>query len=88
MRAQPRAQGRKAARDKGGQVRLRQHNREQRATEQAEARQARLAQNREANRRRRQAGRQSEPEQTSMPVVQDEWVQGKLDTFHAKSLSL
>jgi len=42
MRAQPRAQGRKAARDKGGQVRLRQHNREQRATEQAEARQARL----------------------------------------------
>ena len=68
--------------------RLRERNREQRAAEQAEARQARLARNREASRRRRQAERQSEPQRTSMPALEDEWVQGKLAAFHAKMSSL
>ena len=68
--------------------RRRERNREQRAAEQAEARQARLARNREASRRRRQAERQSEPQRTSMPALEDEWVQGKLAAFHAIMSSL
>ena len=68
--------------------RLHERNRQQRAAEQAEARQARLARNWEASRRRRQAERQSEPQQTSMPALEDEWVQGKLAAFHAKISSL
>ena len=68
--------------------RLRERNREQRAAEQVDARQARLARNREASRRRRQAERQSEPHRTSMPALEDEWVQGKLAAFHAKMSSL
>ena len=54
--------------------RLRERNRQQRAAEQADARQARLTRNREANQRRRQAETQPEPEQTSMPALEDEWV--------------
>ena len=67
---------------------MRERNRQQRAAEQAEARQARLTQNREANRRRRQAETQPEPERTSMPALEDEWVQGKLAGFHSKISSL
>ena len=54
--------------------RLRERNRQQRAAEQADARQARLTRNREANQRRRQAETQPEPERTSMPALDDEWV--------------
>ena len=67
---------------------MHERNHQQRAAEQADARQARLAQNREANRRRRQAETQPEPERTSMPALEDEWVQGKLSAFHSKMWSL
>ena len=68
--------------------RLRERDRQQRAAEQADARQARLTRNREANRRRRQAETQPELERTSMPALEDEWVQGKLAAFHSKISSL
>ena len=76
----------RAARDKRGQVRdyvSTTGNKGQLAQNREANRQRR-----EANRQRRQAGRHCEPERTSMPVVQDEWVQGKLGTFHAKMSSL
>lgn len=64
--------------------RLCQCNCKQSATEQGEARQARLTQSREANPCRGQAGRQPGPEQTSMPTLEDEWVQDKLACFLPK----
>ena len=75
---------------------LHERNREQRAAEQPEARQARLERLRDRNCKHRaakqvearQAERQSEPQQTSMPALEDEWVQGKLTAFHAKMSSL
>ena len=55
---------------------------------QVDARQARLARSREANRRRRQPERQSEPQQTNVPALEEDLVQGKLIAFHAKMSSL
>ena len=68
--------------------RLRECNRQQQAAEQADARQARLTRNRETNQRRRQGETQPEPERTSMPPLDNEWVQGKLAAFHSKMSSL
>ena len=42
-----------------------------RVAEQTDASQARIAQNQELGRRRRQAERQSEPQQTSVPALED-----------------
>ena len=61
---------------------------EQRAAEQVDARQARLAQSWKANRLRRQAERQPEPQQTNVPALEEDGVQGKLTAFYAKMSSL
>ena len=68
--------------------RLQERNCQQRAAEQDDSRQAWLTRNREDNQQRRQAETQPELERTSMPALEDEWVQGKLAAFHSKISSL
>ena len=55
---------------------LHEHNREQRAAEQADgAKQARLARSWKANQQRRQVEGQPEPQQTIVPTLEEDWVQ-------------
>ena len=55
---------------------LHEHNREQRAAEQADgAKQARLVRSWKANQQRRQVEGQPEPQQTIVPTLEEDWVQ-------------